>query len=652
MKMMRRRGNNSSERSRSGENGTSGKTSFGRRLGDQNEVNASNKRFGKIVLTILCLSILFSIVHTIIGEYLDVTGKRAKERERAEMLAKMPNVQKLLSDLDSRLPPEYRSGKALRTTNTKPPKPLGLLAQPIGAKNPIFNGAPLHGAMLIKKFLYTDYEFRAKRTEAKYSKMYVYEYPKADVSAATLKGGVNKADDRPLFVLHIGPGKTGSSKLQAELEQYDELLKEDNYYYIGIFPLPLLDDEKKGIFTTDKTLQMFRCFQDDRLFCEKNTIVQQFRNLLVYHQSLGHNIIYSFENWSALPTHELTEFKWAVLKEILSPFRVKVVVTYRRYHSWLPSLFNQYFKQTYVQIDTGMHGERWPDDGGLTIPHFADCFDENMNAVEPHLANYFHPRQDPMLAFEKWEEQFPGVSVLNLHDDGDLTKKFICQMLPGVVKACEVDKPPVERSETDLRLLQNPSIKLHYDMIATAAYARGWVDDGLTRTEVRDAIQCKWLEMELSDAKNLVCPSESQYDAIYAKSKEYEKLIVPEFSASPDAITSFDVEFSKNVQRNKYCSMDPNMVLGDERLNWHEFFQKLKPLEDGSGLPSDLVDCVEGGRRTNTIITRERLLKKGNSRLEHIASLQGENVSVHYDLQNGNFLWTKPKDTSKVKEEK
>uniref|UniRef100_A0A7S2P0T1 Sulfotransferase domain-containing protein n=1 Tax=Leptocylindrus danicus TaxID=163516 RepID=A0A7S2P0T1_9STRA len=549
----------------------------------------------------------------------------------------MPNVQGILNDLDSRLPPEYVSGKKLRS-NATPSKPLGLLAQPIGAKNQIFGGASLHGVMLIKKFLYSESEFDAKSIEAKYNKQYLYRYPKIDTVTSS-----NGVDDRPLFILHIGPGKTGSSTLQAELEQYGELLKEDNFYYIGIFPLRLGGSMQKGEFSTEKAIQMFRCFQDDRLFCEKNTIVEQLRQLLANHQAEGHNVIFSFENWSALPTHELTEFKWAILKEILSSFRVKVVITYRRYYSWLPSLFNQYFKQNYVQIDTGVRGNDWPDGGGLVIPSFAESFDENMNAIEPHLANYFHPRQDPLRAKEKWEEQFPGVSVLNMHDDGDLTNNFICKILPGATRACQAEKPLAEWSESELRLLRNPSVKLHYDMIATAAHIRGWVNDGLTRQEVRDAIQCRWQEMKVSEDEYLTCPSGSQYEEIVARSKDYEKLMVPEFSETPGAISSFEKEFRENVEKKKYCSVDPNLVLDDEGLNWLNFFRKLKPLDDGSGLNSKYALCEEGGRKTNTIIMRERLLGKENSRLGEIARLNGGNAA-HYDLTNGNFLWTKSKD--------
>jgi len=627
---MRRRANASADSGNNGENTTIA-TNEKKSSSAQNGVNASNKCFGIVVLSIICISILYAIEHAIIGEFFDVTGT-------AEMLTKMPNVQNILNDLDSRVPPEYVSGKKLRS-NATPSKPLGLLAQPIGAKHQVFGGAPLHGVMLIKKFLYSESEFDAISVEAKYSRQYLYRYPK--IETVTSSKGV---DDRPLFILHIGPGKTGSSALQAELELYGELLKEDNFYFIGIFPLRKPSLTQMGEFSTEMTLQMFRCFQDDRLFCEKNTIVEQFRQLLANHQAEGHNVIFSFENWSTLPTHELTEFKWAILKELLSSFRVKVVMTYRRYYSWLPSLFNQYFKQHFVQIDTGVRGDNWPDGGGMVMPSFADSFDENMTVIQPHLASYFHPNQDPLRAKEKWEEQFPGVSVLNMYDDGDLTKNFICKILPGATRACQAEKPRANWSKSELNLLRNPSVKLHYDMIATAAHERGWVNDGLTRPEVRDAIQCRWQKLKVSENDYLVCLSGSQYEEIFARSKDYEKLMVPEFSETPGAISSFEKEFRENIEKKKFCSVDPNLVLDDEGLNWLNFFQELKPLDDGSGLNSLYALCGEEGRRkTNTIIARERLLQKENIRQMKIARLNGEKAT-RYDLFNGSFLWAKPKD--------
>ena len=40
-------------------------------------------------------------------------------------------------------------------------------------------------------------------------------------------------DERPLFLLHVGPSKTGTTTIQYFAGQHKDLLEEDNIYYLG-----------------------------------------------------------------------------------------------------------------------------------------------------------------------------------------------------------------------------------------------------------------------------------------------------------------------------------------------------------------------------------------------------------------------------------
>ncbi len=326
----------------------------------------------------------------------------------------------------------------------------------------------------------------------------------------------------------------------------EKTLQRDNYHYLGINPLP--QDNMNGtigVYNTSMSLALLYCNQVDFLYCGDTVAVQEFQNALTYHRERNHNLIYSFENWASMPIHvhdSLTDHKWELWMSLLKDWRVKIVISYRRYHEWLGSLINQHFKMTYLHFtNPDAKAINWPDAGGWTIPEIPEMWTNNFTPKYDYFESFFNENVSPLNAYEKWSKYF-DVSIYDMYEEGDSSKNFVCNHLPGAKHTCSTKHFSLENmtNPEELLLVKNPAVGLHYDMLAVGAYNRGWIKPSIKREEARDAVECHLRKLNKTSIQNfpLKCLTEEQTKHLRAISFKYEviSLLSRIFSKSPNLV--------------------------------------------------------------------------------------------------------------------
>jgi len=150
------------------------------------------------------------------------------------------------------------------------------------------------------------------------------EYP----SVEQLQQDIASGKTRRKFFLHVGPMKTGTSSLQADLDWLmGDFLAMDNFYYIrGDDPMetncPLTDP--------DNFLECFKVEADKLL-------------------SLNKNIIRSREQYSSFFSDR--PWMYPKLQEILKDWDVTIVGGYRPFHEWIPSFWYQSMRMEHSDPD-------------------------------------------------------------------------------------------------------------------------------------------------------------------------------------------------------------------------------------------------------------------------------------------------------------
>eukprot|EP00980_Cylindrotheca_fusiformis_P027461 scaffold20462_cov108-Cylindrotheca_fusiformis.AAC.1 len=102
---------------------------------------------------------------------------------------------------------------------------------------------------------------------------------------------------KPLFILHIGPPKTGTTTLQCELGlKYHELLTE-KFFYLGSYYAPMCghskDNKNAGFFDATRPV-LLKCYSSKSSpGCDPDKQWQRFTGIVLSHRM--HNVIMSDE---------------------------------------------------------------------------------------------------------------------------------------------------------------------------------------------------------------------------------------------------------------------------------------------------------------------------------------------------------------------
>jgi Glycosyltransferase WbsX len=364
---------------------------------------------------------------------------------------------------------------------------------------------------------------------------------------------------RPLFIYHAGPALSGAAGIQCAAQKHLDTLAEEGIHYLG---------GQNNAPQCGRPLKF-----DVRAVsqCSGGTpdCKARLRSFDAHLEGLR----------SQKATAMISEVGVAdPLKTILSTVRrgwhVRVLLSYRRYHEWLPDIYKQLFPME--------NFKQWPNsvgDDDLIVPSFPDFY-RRMHPTAADQIQGAKPHSDLLDFFENFRKEYDDIRIFNLHDGFAGSKvssgDFFCQMLPEFPNTCESFSTDTgSGSPIDLTVSEARSPFLH-DRLAVGAFFRGWVDKSLDREYVRNAVKKR-----LADSGHiypLECLSSAEAKAFLQHSVTTEKTVVPTFYASnmgePDLLS----QFFSSLHNNKFCSEDVKRILNDR--NWKPFFRSLHTSRD------------------------------------------------------------------------
>jgi hypothetical protein len=393
-----------------------------------------------------------------------------------------------------------------------------------------------------------------------------------DESAAEEDDASRDNKKKPVFIMHIGPRKTGTTTIQCSLPKL--LLEEDGFLFLGkVSDCYILYKElqkKKDFINIDDLSYFFiKHFSNNETYCD-DTCLQTLRTehfsrkliqVLDNAKQRGLDVVMSDEGYmdqlAGIPA----------FREVLKGWHVKVVGVYRRYYQWVPSSYNSKHKPLWKRKDrAALH--QWPGvEKGETIPTLS-------NVLAGTLAE--DDRKAPWGEFvlEKIHTMasiYPDVTVINMHDPNGLLHKFVCDVMQAN-HSCKA-----LQGNGFLSKSRNPSRPLHHDRIAVAAYKAGLFNRSFDRTNVRKAIR-KRDQVDLGNDSisgyPLVCLSPTQQAELLDQSLRYERQLFPEFFKSPEGEESLRADFASSKRQLALCNVDAEQVVQDQA--WQDFFRTLK----------------------------------------------------------------------------
>jgi len=354
--------------------------------------------------------------------------------------------------------------------------------------------------------------------------------------------------ERPLLILHVGPGKTGTTSVQNTLENETKALESDQCTYIGNNEGPL-----------DKTKSYHCENHEPRKGCTRVLGDEMMDLLKTYSKSYNHTLFGSNEFLYDMKDHRI--MAWVNATQNLYQWNVQVVVSYRRLHEYLPSFYNQHYKKNRISTESQTYGHHnWPGiDGNYKLPTFPEYLENRVN----HEVDLI--KHDTVSTYEAWRKYF-NVSIFNVHQEGDLTTNFVCEILKTETLCNELTRRFVAKNEGTRS--NTATIVFDYDIMGVTAWEKGLIHPFLdSRNPLREDIK-KHHQKQLNSTKlPMVCPNATILERLRESSWKHEKWAEP-FTEKP--VSSFDESWEHMLP--KFCSVDAEAAL--QLPEWKTFFEE------------------------------------------------------------------------------
>jgi hypothetical protein len=382
-------------------------------------------------------------------------------------------------------------------------------------------------------------------------------------------------DDRPFFVVHIGPHKTGTTFLQGTLcaKSADAILDADHMYYLGT--------SMRRFRRRDKLpFDMRSIFNDNPLRDPEDLepgLNDDFATLLTKMKD---------EEKSGILIHEAlhkikSAYVEALARELNEHWRVVVVMGYRPLNEWLLSRFNQFIRDEYSS-------SLWPDGTGRD-----DDDDDDEEGFPPELKfglvtdTHYDSFTMPYLTrntsvFEEslivWNEYFDDVRLVDIpnlpiRSDGKdpLLMHFMCEIMPSSTELCRRASDLADESGVDH---SSSEYGVAYHILTTWSWQMHLIDRRLDRKFVRDHIGGYHRTKLNGTALSVVCPPSSDVDVLRSWTLRTDENLFRNTHYRDDEsseIRSRQVAttFEKWIRRNKFCTVDVTILLRDD---WKPLF--------------------------------------------------------------------------------
>lgn len=392
----------------------------------------------------------------------------------------------------------------------------------------------------------------------------------------------------PYFILHVGPQKSGTTTIQqiVSSNNFEELLLKDNYFFIGSRV-----GRERGVLDNSKPIYLKNTTPGQNSTLELSSDLRHKVDELGRRQS---NIFASSEYLHSLDTEDKKNC-WRRL--LLSKnqtqqqkWNLQIVVTYRRLHSYLPSLWNQYYKKYRVdKKGRPLHKHLdWPGiNGDYAILPFPEWFSEQVlleGSQLKHLAKQ---------TYDRWLTLADGIgmTVVNLHEEGDFAENFFCRVLKGATNICSKLSSSHKNSSNSRRRLarENASVNLDYDILGVYAYENGLINHKYSRVHISNEIKKYATGLDTGNSTDYFrnCLDKNTRKFLRQSSLEYEEWFIDaekknslkdseniKPSLSVDQYENFNADWEAALAKNVFCSIDAKKTLTVQ--HWKAFFTRFE----------------------------------------------------------------------------
>jgi hypothetical protein len=238
------------------------------------------------------------------------------------------------------------------------------------------------------------------------------------------------------------------------------------------------------------------------------------------------------------------------MQPAFSQFDFHVVVGYRRYYQWLPSVHFQIFRN-FIKLEK-------------SIPSVPEFVMKNKAATVLYTDNYL----DHWKSLVGDDFQF---HVYNMHEDRNVMKTLYCKMLPDTGSACRKYAHHSFPSK-------NEGYTLEYDRLVIAAKDLNVIPEGTSLAKASSELTTIHQMVMNMTLKNfpVVCLDDEESVEVLKKSIEFEKKLVPTWFSSENGESAIQLEF-KHYAESKLCSVDVTKVVKDEKYSemWKTLLHQL-----------------------------------------------------------------------------
>ena len=239
------------------------------------------------------------------------------------------------------------------------------------------------------------------------------------------------------------------------------------------------------------------------------------------------------------------------LAPLFKGFTLTIVVGYRRFYSWAPSVYFQLRRHSSKGYVT------WDD---KFATNFKSYFKNNDNLYKLYTDSYIN----------NWSHivDRDNIKIYNMHEDNNVVKTFYCSVLKAE-HACKeaIENPPPE---------SNVGFSTVFDAITVAAHKKGIVPGNFTRKGATLVIS-NFFSDKLITQSDLPkdCFEEEDMARIMEKSKVVESMLLPTYFASERGEATMQTELDK-LMKSKYCMVDTERVIADYEIPLHAEFRNHK----------------------------------------------------------------------------
>ena len=360
----------------------------------------------------------------------------------------------------------------------------------------------------------------------------------------TAAGSKVTSPNAPILILHIGPPKTGTTSLQYMLNEYRSHLLKDSYHLIGN--------------STAFNNRFTRCLT--KIERAKGQDVECWTSLtdtLEAHRLSNENVILSNE---VISFHGRREFPWKVMNEaFLKWSNVKVVVSYRHLHNYIPS--------SHFEV---MKNQRWPSEieHGKYVMPFTKFWRESYNRTTGLVG----PMPTPASTVKLWSTLY-NITVLDIENTEQISE-FVCRILPNAVNTCQFHRK--NKNFTIPELNKKDDGQLNYDSLTLVAWQRDMLKKDQTRKYLRvmvkkfqeESLNLKPNEFEFQD-----CLTKDEEEDLFSESVRH--MIETGLRVDEEMRIRVRANFERAKAKKKFCTINATEVM-DNGQHWKSYFQGAK----------------------------------------------------------------------------